>query len=216
MIQIIPSLLVQSQEEFIKKYTALNNAVDMIQIDIADGLFVPNTTWADPDVIQKTVDTDIELHLMVSDPLEELKKWQRVEQVKRIYVHYESTHLEDILPTLHAYGWQIGVAINPETPATILEPFANEIKAVLFMSVIPGKQGQPFIREVLEKITLFRMLHPDMYLSIDGAVNMKTIPDIVSVGVDAICPGSAIVGNGSPEKNVHVMKKLIHTLTDQS
>ncbi|PIT86872.1 MAG: hypothetical protein COU33_00760, partial [Candidatus Magasanikbacteria bacterium CG10_big_fil_rev_8_21_14_0_10_43_6] len=157
MVQIIPSLLVQSEKEFLKKYHALEDAVDMIQLDIADGLFVPNTTWANPEVVQKTVTIDLELHLMVSDPLEELKKWQRVEQIKRIWVHYESTDLEDILPTLHAYGWDIGIVLNPLTESTILEPFINEIKGVMFMGVVPGKQGQPFIPQVVDKIKLFRM-----------------------------------------------------------
>ena len=213
MIEVIPSLLVQSKEEFTKKYRGLKTSVAMIQIDIADGLFVPNTTWADPDVVQNMVKTDIELHLMVQDPLEELKKWQRVEQVKRIYVHYESTDIKDILPTLHAYGWNIGIAINPQTESTVLEPYINEINAVMFMGVIPGKQGQPFIREVLDKIQIFRMRHPEMFVAIDGAVNNKTLPDIIEAGVDAVCPGSAIVGNGNPAKNVKTMNNLIHTLT---
>jgi len=214
MVQIIPSLLVQSEKEFLKKYHALEDAVDMIQLDIADGLFVPNTTWANPEVVQKTVTIDLELHLMVSDPLEELKKWQRVEQIKRIWVHYESTDLEDILPTLHAYGWDIGIVLNPLTESTILEPFINEIKGVMFMGVVPGKQGQPFIPQVVDKIKLFRMRHPDMFVSIDGAVNNVTLPEIIHAGVNAVCPGSAIVGKGNPAKNVATMQKFIHTLTE--
>ena len=214
MIEIIPSFLVQSEKEFTKKYTALKDSVDMIQVDIADGLFVPNTTWANPDVIKKIVNLDIELHLMVSDPLEELKKWQTVEQVKRIFVHYESTDLAEIMPTLHAYGWDIGIVLNPQTKSSVLEPFIDEIKAVMFMGVVPGKQGQPFIPEVLDKIKLFRLQHPEIFISIDGAVNNTTLPDIVETGVNAICPGRAIIGKGSPEKNVQAMQKCIHTLTD--
>jgi len=52
-MQIIPSILVQSKEEFITQIHAIEKTVSQIQLDIADGKFVPNTTWADPAVIKK-------------------------------------------------------------------------------------------------------------------------------------------------------------------
>ncbi|PLX28413.1 hypothetical protein C0581_02340 [Candidatus Parcubacteria bacterium] len=214
-MKIIPSILVQSEEEFKTQITAAEDVLEMVQLDIADGKFVPNTTWADPDVVEKSTDLDIELHLMVKNPLHELERWTATEQIKRVLIHFESVeNFEDILPTLHAYGWEIGIVINPDTPIEVLEPYISEIKSVMFMGVVPGFQGQKLIPEVLEKIKKFKSLHPTVFTEIDGAVNEETLPDIIASGVDAICPGSAIFGNDRMVKeNVERMYNIINKLT---
>ncbi|MFA6427184.1 MAG: hypothetical protein WCW16_01905 [Candidatus Magasanikbacteria bacterium] len=214
-MQIIPSILVQSKEEFLREIKSVQKSVDMVQLDIADGIFVPHTTWMDPDIVKKNAKIDVELHLMVSEPLKELKKWATVEQVQRIYVHFESEeNLKNIMPTLHAYGWDIGIALNPDTPTSVLDPYIKEIKAVMFMGVTPGKQGQKLIPEVLEKMVDFISKNPNIFTAIDGAVNEETLTDIVKTGVKAICPGSAIFKNErEPRENVKRMGEIINRLT---
>lgn len=213
-MKIIPSILVQSEEEFKKNIAGLGDAVDMIQVDIADGRFVPNTTWADPDVIGETTDLDIELHLMVQDPLQVLTTWKHITQVKRILVHIESVaDFSDILPTLHTYGWDIGIVLNADTPTTMIAPYLGDIQVVMFMGVIAGKQGQPFIPNVLEKIRMFKTQNTRHLISIDGGVNFDTLPAIIDAGVDIIAPGSAIFKNEhTPEENVAHMYRLIEAL----
>lgn len=219
MIHIIPSLLTADGKSFKKQVASLGNSVGMIQVDIADGKFVDNTTWSHDHAadIQQIVpaDMDIELHLMVADALIELRNWQAVEQVSRIYVHIESEkNLADIMPTLHAYGWDIGLAINPDTEIDVLDPYLHEVKAVLFMGVTPGQQGQAFQPDILKKITAFRAAGHSHFVAVDGAVNEDTLPDIVAAGVDAVCPGSAIFGNRKKATtNVAAMRKQLKALT---
>lgn len=209
MIEIIPSVLVQSEEEFVQNISGLENSVDMIQLDIADGVFVDNTTWADPEKVKK-IPLEIELHLMVQNPLEELQRWQGVHQVKRVHFHFESTESVDTtIAEIREAGYEVGVALKPETSIEVLEPYINEIDAVLFLSVHPGKQGQPFLPEVLEKIQSFRKKGWNHFVEIDGGVNEKTLPEIIASGVDAVCPGSAIFKEGNPAENVQKMEKLL-------
>ncbi|MBT4120985.1 MAG: hypothetical protein HOA57_01160 [Candidatus Magasanikbacteria bacterium] len=215
MIQIIPSVLVKSKDEFINQVSGLEDSVTMIQLDIADGKFVPNTTWADPEIVKKNCDLSVELHLMVSDPLEELKKWKKVKQIKRVLVHFESVNdfREVIFELENETDWQLGIVINPDTPYEKIEPYLNEVASVMFMGVIPGKQGQGLISEVLDSITNFTIDYPDMLTEIDGAVNEETLPAIAKTGVKAICPGSAIFGNDkSPKENVEKMEDIINKL----
>jgi len=213
-MQIIPSILVQSEEQFINQIQNIQNQVKTVQLDIADGIFVKNKTWADPDVVKYETHCDIELHLMVVNPLEELKRWQAVEQVIRILIHYESVDdLADIMPTLHAYGWEIGIVLNPDTSIDVLEPYIDDIKCVQFMTVYPGKQGQTFISDVLEKIKKFHQTYPDMPIAVDGAVNETNIADLINVHVTRIGPGSALFGNeNTPQQNLKLMQKLINSL----
>ncbi len=213
-MNIIPSIFVSDKKTFQKQIQSLDGIVDTAQIDIADGEFVEAVTWSHDHVDELLPlvpsSLNLELHLMVKNPLEELKKWQRAEAVIRIFVHYEAVEdLSDILPTLHAYGWEIGIAINPETPLSVLTPYLKEIKAVLFMGVTPGKQGQTFHLSTLKKIQDFRMADNGHWLAVDGGVNEKTITDIMLAGADAVCPGSAVFGNRKkPSTNIKELQKV--------
>ena len=210
-MQIIPSILVKTKTEFKKQIETIQKYVSILQLDIADGKFVDNETWADPGVIKDATTCDIELHLMVSDPLEELKRWQSTEQVKRILVHFESVkNLDDIMPTLHAYGWEIGIVLNPETDIDVLKPYIEEIKSVQFMTIHPGKQGQAFLPEVLEKIKKFHKKYPNMPIAADGHIDEITIPDLKKAGVTRFGVGSAIFGSDDP---IATIKKLELLLT---
>ncbi len=211
MIEIIPSILVQTEEEFIQNIEGLGQSVNMIQLDVADGIFVSNKTWADPIIVKKLVQIEIELHLMVQNPLEELQRWTQIPLIKRVHLHFESIQndMDNTILAVREAGYEVGIALNPETPIDVLEPYINEIDAVLFLSVHPGKQGQPFVPEVLEKIKAFRSKGWNHFVEIDGAVNENTLPEILKTGVDAVCPGSAIFKNGSPEQNVKKMVKQV-------
>lgn len=213
-VQIIPSLLVDSREEFLQQIRASQEYIDMIQLDIADGEFVPNETWADPNVVKENVDIDIELHLMVENPLEEIKRWVPVPQVKRVLFHYESeVDIKEAIVELHKHSWHAGLVLNPDTKISVVEEFEDDLEDVMFMGVTPGFQGQDLIPEVLDKINEFTEKYPECFTQIDGSVNKETLEDIVNTGVNAVCPGSAIFGNDKkPKENIEELRSLIQEL----
>lgn len=221
MIEIIPSILVETEKELLADIAAVSSVVNMVQIDIADGVFVPNKTWAadgDVECISETVEIDIELHLMVADPLLHARRWEYVPQVKRVFVHYESDpeHIGDVLAAIHSYGWEVGLVLNPETSIEVIDSIAEEIDALMCMGVVPGSQGQALLPKVLEKISAARAKWPAVFLSLDGGVNEQTLPDIIKTNLNTICPGSAVFGNDrEPEENVRRMREVIHRLTDR-
>lgn len=220
MIEIIPSILVETEKELLANIAAVSSVVNMVQIDIADGVFVPNTTWAadgDVEIISETVEIDIELHLMVADPLLHARRWEYVPQVKRVLVHYESDpeHIGDILAAIRSYGWNVGLVVNPNTSIDVVKNVTEEIDALMCMGVVPGKQGQTFLPEVLGKISAARAKWPAVFLSLDGGVNEETLPYIIKTNLSAICPGSAVFGNDrEPKENVRRMRDIIHRLTN--
>ena len=188
----------------------------MVQIDVADGKFVPNKTWADPEVVAEYLESDAELHLMVEDPLAELRKWEGVQHIKRVIIHVEPVlemlH-EIIIEVEQLYDWQIMLALKPATKLSEIEHVLDSVYGVLFLGVEPGFQGQPFVPEVLEKVIALKAKESGHFISLDGAVNSETLPGIVRAGVDAVCPGSAIFGNdNTPEENVLKMQEEIATL----
>ena len=223
MIQIIPSILVPSEKDFLEQVESVEDILSIIQIDIADGKFVPNTTWSysdeAPEIVTENLNIDCELHLMVEDPLAVVRKWTDVSQVKRVLVHYESNpeEIAEILAQIHSYGWEVSVVLNPDTLIDVVEDFIEEIDGIMFMGVKPGFQGQEFVPEVLDKIKTFNKKYPNHFVEIDGAVNEDTLPGLIEAGVDGICPGSSIFGNDrEPKENVKRIKELINTLTKKS
>jgi len=216
-MQIIPSMLTQTRDEFFEQLNAVQGSVDMIQIDIADGLFVPNMTWSNPEEIGMYLIIDCELHLMVENPLEEIEKWEDVDQVKRVYFHFDAVgpdESENILKVIQANNWQAGIVLNPDTPIEMIEPLLPLIDAVMFMGVHPGFQGQDYIPETTKRMRDFKSRYKKTFVALDGAVNMQTLPDIITSRIDAICPGSAIFRNEkTPANNVETMNELINRLT---
>ncbi len=219
MIEIIPSLLVGTETEFKTQTAAVKGAVSMIQIDLADGNFVPNTTWAftHPQAAQRVLDIDFELHLMVADPLTTLEQWEDNPRLRRVLIHVESAldlnqTIQSTIQNLKS-KIDIGLVLNPETPITVLDPYINSIQAIMFMGVHPGFQGQEFIPGTLDRIRMLKVKAPQQFVEIDGGVNESTLSDLISAGADGVCPGSAIFGKGNPAENVRSMRALIAQLT---
>ena len=142
MIDIIPSILVQTKDEFLAQIASLEHAVPHVQLDIADGAFVSNTTWAEPEIVHHVDGYTCELHLMVHYPLEVIAEWITVPQVTRFIVHVESTdNIEETISHIRASDElkrEVFVALNPETELTVLEKIVDSIDGVLFMGVTPG------------------------------------------------------------------------------
>lgn len=214
--QIIAAILVHSEEAFVSQVQRIQSATDFFQLDIADGIFVENTTWHDPIAIRESNTLDFELHMMVSDPLSEITRWIDNTRLKRIIVHAESLdNLPAAIAALKEYGREICVCLNPETESSILNPILTRIHSVQFMTIHPGKQGQPFVPEVLNKIKAFRAAHPNIPIAADGHINETTLPQLIESGVHRFGIGSGVFANGEPAQNIERFETILTQLTGE-
>lgn len=211
---IIPAILPYSAEEYYGCLNAIDHAVDCIHLDIADGRFVADKTWSDADAIQDATAIEIELHLMVKDAFQGVKIWAEIPQVRLANVHAESVNLERAVKQLRNWKKNIRIALNPETPVNSIVPFLNQINGVLFMTVHPGKQGQPFQDTVIEKIAGFHAKYPDCPIAVDGHVDETTIPKLLAAGATSFCVGSAIFhSKKSAEERLKELENHLASLT---
>ena len=171
---------------------------DMIHIDVMDGHFVPNMTIGPlvVNAIRGVTTKPFDVHLMIApaDPFIEAFIDAGADIVT---VHPEAgPHLHRTLQVIKSAGVKAGVALNPATPASIVEPILGEIDLVLVMSVNPGFGGQKFIDSQLEKISTLRAMidrvGKPIILEVDGGVNSDTAPAIIEAGATALVAGSAI------------------------
>lgn len=191
---IAPAILVSNFDDFTKQAKKLDGFFDYAQIDIMDGIFVANESFAEIEKIND-LETNLkfELHLMVEHPLNELKKWIQIKNIFRVIFHVESMDdPKEVIKLIREKGWQAGIALNPETPLTVAEPYYKLVDVILFMTVHPGKQGAQFLPEVGEKIKQFTNLKNRPLCAVDGGINLENISEVKSWGVEIFNIGSKL------------------------
>lgn len=194
---IVPSVLPADFSRLGEEIAELDEAgVDRIQWDVMDGVFVPNLTFG-PDVIASTrsvTDVPFEAHLMVVNP--DLLLRQYVDAgCELVIVHAEAcVHLHRTLAAIRDLGARSGVALNPHTPAHVLDGVLEETDLVLAMTVNPGFGGQAYIPAVERKIgRLRRMIEESgrpIELEVDGGITELTISGAASAGANVFISGS--------------------------
>ena len=150
---------------------------DWIHIDVMDGVFVPNISFGLPvcDAINSHANKPLDVHLMIEKPENYVEAFKDAGAAV-ISVHYEACpHLHRNLQQLKDLNVKRGVAINPHTPAEMLEGLINDIDLVCLMSVNPGFGGQSFIDQTFEKIDVLKKIieraGSGTLIEIDGGVN---------------------------------------------
>lgn len=202
---LVPALLEENTEKLIVQINRINEELPEaphLHIDIMDGHFVDSKNDIEAEIIGRlNAKTPFELHLMVKDPIAYMRAWRSVENVFRVLFHHEAPgdplHLINFA---RKEGWDVGVVLNPETPLEEAEPYLSKIDVLQCMTVHPGRQGAPFVPEVVEKIEAFSKLKPvceysgnSVACAADGAVSEVTIKDLKNAGVEICNVGSFLM-----------------------
>ena len=219
-MQTVPSLLEKTPENLISQINKLSPYFKRFQVDIADGIFVPNKTVQIEEIKDSLIkdclkkdSLSFDFHLMVKDYETEIKKLELLKKlikINLILIHFSVT-TNYKLPTTN-YSIPIGLTLNPGDQVTDLTDHftLQTIPCIQVMSVTPGVQGNPFLPDTLLKIEQLRVLGYKSKIFLDGAVNEKTIPIIISKKFqpDFVCPGSFLTKAKDLKKNVEYLEKF--------
>ena len=197
-IEIAPSILAADFARLDAEIAEVSLAgVRIIHLDVMDGHFVPNLTIGPPVIakLRRISELVFDAHLMISEPEKYIETFVEA-GANHITFHIEVVdNPKKLIDKLHGLGCTAGICLNPETPVEAIESVASFFDMVLVMTVHPGFGGQKFIPEAAKKIVKIReIVGSDVRIEVDGGVDSKTAPIVVSYGADTLVAGEAIFG----------------------
>ncbi len=213
-VKLAPSILAADAAHLADQVAAAVSAgADRIHVDVMDGHFVPNITFGPVIVrwLRPVTSVPLEVHLMIAEPDRYLDAFAEA-GADTLIVHQEgSIHLNRTVQAIHGLGKRAGVAINPATPASVLEEILPDLELVLVMTVNPGFGGQEFLTSTLPKIRRVRRMidesRPGCELEVDGGVEPHNVSAVLDAGARVLVAGSAIFGApGGPSAGISRLK----------
>jgi ribulose-phosphate 3-epimerase len=200
-IKLAPSILSADVARLAEQVgEAEQGGADRIHVDVMDGHFVPNLTFGPVIVkwLRRVTQLPLEVHLMITNPDQFLDDFAQA-GADTLIVHQEGAiHLNRTVQQIKALGRRAGVAINPATPAVMLDEILPDLDLVLVMTVNPGFGGQQFLAGTLPKIRAIRQridsLGTGCELEVDGGIDHETAPLVVAAGARVLVAGSSIYG----------------------
>lgn len=218
---IIPAIIPQSFEHLAGEVATVSSFVKEVQVDIVDGRFVPYTSWpyvgngALNRFATITEQLIVEADLMIQAPEDVIPTYLDF-GVSSIVVHLESTTALDRICMLRTERtFLLGFSIGNDTPFELLLAHLHKADYVQLMGIPQiGAQGKPFDERVLERVYTLRSLYPELCISIDGSVNVSTLPLLLSAGANRFVSGSAIFNAPNPQSAYELlMRTASHEVT---
>ena len=205
-MEIIPAILPRTFSEIEDKIKSIKGFADLVQIDICDGKFVPNTTWPYIKIDQnfeailheergmpEWEKIDYEFDLMIENPTaDDARKWLSA-GAERVILHYESS--EDLSPVISILSGlvEIGLAVDIKTNIEKIKKYADKIQYIQCMGIKKvGFQKQKFDPKVVDKIREIKNTFPNLKVQVDGGVTLENASVLKHAGVDSVAVGSAL------------------------
>ena len=172
--------------------------VRLRHVDVMDGVFCPQMTGGPSFVAAVSSAGPVDVHLMIDDPLEKVDAYVAAGAAIVTFQVEAARHPHRVLQHLNDSRVVRGVALNPGTPLTAVEPLLDELDLLLVLSVNPGWSGQRFIAATAVRLRAARELLAgrDIALGVDGGVTHENASWVASLGADLIVAGSAVFAGG--------------------
>lgn len=212
-MQISPSVLNADLANLEHAVQQVASVADWVHLDVMDNHFVPNLTFGLPVVhsLLSRITVPADCHLMIDDA----DRWApgyAEAGAGSVTFHVEAARKpEMVAKDIRAAGARAGVAIKPGTSISAIESLLPSIDMILVMTVEPGFGGQSFMTDMLPKIRAARQLvdtsDVDIWIQVDGGIDIDTIEQAAASGADVFVAGSAVYRADDPALMVERLRE---------
>lgn len=214
MVKVSPSVLTAdflTLSDSIKKLEEAN--VDMLHLDVMDGIFVPNISFGNPVIksIKAHTDLPLDVHLMIDRPHRYIDEFAKHADI--LGFHYEAgSDNAQTLKRIRELGVKSCITIKPATPPEEVFDLLPLCDMVLVMSVEPGFGGQKFMPQALDKIRAIKAecerQNLNIDIEVDGGINAETAPQAVEAGANVLVAGNFLFSAEDMGAKVREIKSL--------
>ena len=219
MVDLAPSIL---SCDFSRLQENLDDTKDtrlkMLQIDVMDGIFVPNISFGFKVIedIRKRNDYFFDTHLMIERPERYIERFVKAGS-DRITFHIEATdNPREVIRLITSFGIEAGITLKPATNPKEILPLLKDLDCVLVMSVEPGFGGQSFMEDSLDKVKLFRKYIDKNKLNtkieIDGGIKTTNVRRVIEAGCDEIVSGSDIFAKDNIKNQINTYYEIFEEI----
>jgi len=197
MIEIVPTVVPENAEDIVHVADRYRSFAHTIHVDVADGVFAPNTTWMPEEGYVFPSGVNFEIHLMVADPHTVGVAYARAGAFS-IIGHAEAFKTAGRAGEAFSDWRKSGVksvqtAALLQTPLESVAPYVSISDFILLMTIGSiGVQGIPFEESGIDRVRSFKDMHPEAMIAVDGGVSEKNIERLAQSGAIHFCVGSAI------------------------
>lgn len=210
---IVPSIEETSVVDYAALLSRCAQFAPRIQLDFNDGSFADFKTVTVKEVISQTevyaADVFLEAHLMVQKPTEWLEDVVKAGFRKVIFQYEIDDDLRTVLEKAADYDLELGLALAPETTTRDIEPFLDLVTSITVMTIHPGKQGQKFMPETLEKVRELTEGNFSGDVQVDGGINLETVKQVLDFAPTQVVVGSYIVKDSQPEERYEELVSVV-------
>jgi ribulose-phosphate 3-epimerase len=197
---IAPSILACDFSRLGDEVASVTKAgADWIHCDVMDGDFVPNISFGEPIIraAGRHTNLPLDVHLMIQRPDRYIQQFMAIPGVASVTSHLEANHDAGVtLDTVRAAGKKAGLSIKPGTPLDQARELFGRFDILLIMTVEPGFGGQPFMKDMLDKVREADRLRQDLGLGflieVDGGIDPETAALSREAGADVMVAGTSV------------------------
>lgn len=188
---------------------------DLIQLDVADGHFVPTISFGE-ELVRRTCEVarlPVEVHLMVSRPQDWVERMTGMGLVRMLFHIEASRRAMGLVQSIQRAGMRAGVAMNPETPAAAVEPLLPYIDNVCVMGIAPGFAGQKLLDYTYVKVAALRGLieqnQSAATITVDGGVKADNAAPLLDAGANVLVVSSGIYQHLRPRDSLRELRDRV-------